>query len=99
MCTLVDISPVFPVDRDAQSSIVWWNRGLMRLCKWRSHMYPARQLLKLNDHQLRDIGLTRGQAETLTRQSFRPLMQCIEYWSYNWRTFISDSMHGAVLPR
>ena len=77
MSTFVDVSSVFPVDRDARSGIVWWRRGFMYFCKWRSHTHAARQLLRLNDHQLRDIGLTRGQAENHTMQSFRPLMQCL----------------------
>jgi uncharacterized protein YjiS (DUF1127 family) len=53
--------------------------GLPALRRWAALRRSREQLARLDDHLLRDIGLTRAQAE---REARRPRWDAPEHWRY-----------------
>jgi uncharacterized protein YjiS (DUF1127 family) len=50
----------------------WAARALIRLMRWHETARERRALLALSDHMLKDIGITRAEAE---REASRPFWQ------------------------
>jgi len=76
MSSLAGVSEIVLAESGARQSISWWSKVFRQVRRWQSRVRAGRQIRQLDDRQLRDIGMTRLQAEQYAMQPFRPLIRC-----------------------